>query len=161
MVRSLFTSTWVCVSVLKPSLEIVTAYIPMGRFCTEYDPLELVCSVISRLVSTLRAFTTASGIMPPVASLTVPVIAPNVCWATAGVGRKGSRQNSPTTSHEKWRITVVRISFLSAVSRSKRAPRGPGRGSWTTYPELTSLILKTAGNQMGTRRQWNKYKFER
>src|SRR5579859_8045879 len=83
-----------CTSVLKPCFEMDTLYVPIGKFAMLYDPsfcvVALTVSPVPRFFTCTEALITTAF----VASVTVPLIEPSVCWAFVSSGKHAERISS-------------------------------------------------------------------
>ena len=93
----------------------------MGRALTRKEPSSLVLIVISRLVSRLRTLTFTLERIAPVLSVTVPLIAPRVCWAKEG--REVRRKTPRYTTSEPNHFCISTCPFFS-VNQTLKVGRG-------------------------------------
>src|SRR5581483_11928156 len=120
-----WTITWSCTKSLNPVDLIVTLYSPGCNSGALKYPLSSAVSVVSALVASLCTTTLACGTTAPVASSTVPVIAPCVCvWASPAPAVSKNAEQS-------------RLSLLSIIVRLIRSPKSsPSRSALLKAPEL-------------------------
>src|ERR1700733_88472 len=98
----------------------------MGSAGTEKEPSSLVEAVTSRLVSRLRIFTSTLLRTAPVLSVTVPLIAPRVCWPRAG-NESRSRLLRNTTS-ERTHLCIFSVPAIYPRQKCTELRRGISQG---------------------------------
>src|SRR5438874_1601400 len=110
------SSTWLRAAPRKPSISTLTLYTPGRRLGNTYRPALLACWAAVAPVCVLVTVTVAPTRTPPVVSVTMPVICPNVC---AKDGNAGRSKKLSTTMHSN----VLRMGPPLVVKggQSKRA----------------------------------------